>query len=188
MKNQFYKKVQEHPIIAAVNDLSRLNKAIDCPCEVIFLLRGSILDLKESVDRIKEKNKEVYVHMDLLEGLSKDQAALKFIKNTIHPSGIISTKSSLIRAAKDMNMFAIQRLFLIDSLSLETGIKSALATKPDAIEILPGIMPRVTTKMCKETKIPIINGGLITLKEEVISSLKAGAMGISTTNETIWYM
>jgi len=71
---------------------------------------------------------------------------------------------------------------------LETGIKSINTTKPDAVEMLPGIMPRITATLCNETRIPIINGGLITLKEEVISCLGAGAIGISTTKEEIWYM
>ncbi len=186
MSNQFYERILNNPIISAVNDLERLDAAIQSPSEIIFLLKGNILDLKSSVDRVKKGGKAIYVHMDLLEGLSRDLFALKFINDNIHPDGIITTKSSLIKMAKDMNMFAIQRLFILDSLSLETGIKSALSTRPDAIEILPGIMPRVTTKVHKETKIPVINGGLITLKEEVISCLNAGAIGISTTNEKIW--
>lgn len=188
MKSDFYNKIQNNPIISAVNDLSRLDAAIESPSEVIFLLRGTILDLKESVEKVKSGGKEIYIHVDLLEGFSKDQYALRYINNNIHPNGIITTKSSLIKMARDVGMFAIQRLFILDSLSLETGIKSALSTRPDAIEILPGIMPRITTKMYQETRIPIINGGLITLKEEVISCLSAGAMGISTTNEKIWYM
>ena len=41
--------------------------------------------------------------------------------------------------------------------------------KPDYIEVLPGIMPQVISKMCKVSKAPIIAGGLISEKESVMS-------------------
>lgn len=188
MSKIFFDKIKQNPIISAVYDLSKLDAVISCPSEIVFLLRGSILDLKDNVEKIKNSGKEVYVHIDLLDGFSKDQHALKFIKDNINPTGIISTKSNLIKLAKEMSLFAIQRLFILDSLSVESGIKTLLTTKPDAVEILPGILYKTTEKIHKTTKIPIINGGLITSKEEVIKSLSSGAIGISTTNEKVWYM
>ncbi|QNO14633.1 glycerol-3-phosphate responsive antiterminator [Alkalicella caledoniensis] len=188
MKNNFYDKIQCNPIISAVNSLDKLDTAIESPSEIVFLLKGNLLNLKETVEKVAKSKKAIYIHLDLIEGLSRDIYALKYIKDNVRPDGIITTKSSLVRIAKELDMFAIQRLFILDSLSLETGIKSIKSTKPDAVEILPGIMPRITKILHKETNIPIINGGLITLKEEVINSLGSGAIGISTTNEKIWYM
>lgn len=188
MENKFTAKIQLNPIISAINNPSTLNNALKSPTEIIFLLKSNLLDLKETVDKVVSTGKGVYIHIDLIEGLSRDIFALKYVRDNISPDGIITTKSSLIKAAKDMGMFTIQRLFILDSLSLDSAIKSVNSAKPDAIEILPGIMPRITEVINKETKIPVINGGLITLKEEVISCLNAGAVGISTTNEKIWYM
>ncbi|MDF2548091.1 MAG: antiterminator [Anaerosolibacter sp.] len=186
MGNKFYSKVQESPVIAAVNHPEKLEPAIQSPCEIIFLMAGNIFNLKNIVDRVKQKNMYIYIHIDLMEGFSKDATALKYIHDNIQPDGIITTKSNLIKIAKDMNMFAIQRLFILDSLSLETGIKSIHHTKPDAIEILPGIMPKIIKTIHQETRIPVIAGGLIQDKDDVIESLKAGAMGISTSKEEIW--
>ena len=188
MKNEFYDKIQENPVIAAVNNLAKLEKAIESPCEIIFLLTGSIFNLKEVVSRVKEHGKSVYIHVDLIEGFSRDACALKYINENIKPDGIITTKSSLIRAAKEMGLFSIQRLFMLDALSLESGINSIKTIRPDAVEILPGIMPKVTKKISEEVNIPIITGGLISDKEDVIDSIKAGAIGISTSKEEIWYM
>jgi len=180
-------QVQGSPIIAAVNDQKKIEPAIHSPCNIIFLLSGSIFNLKEIVDRCKEQDKCILVHLDLMEGLSKDAVALKYLHNNIKPDGVITTKSNLIKIAKDMGMFSIQRLFILDSLSLDSGIKSIRSTKPDAIEILPGIMPKIIQTIHHETRIPLIAGGLIRDKEDVINVLNAGAVGVSTSKREIWY-
>jgi glycerol uptake operon antiterminator len=187
-ENEFYNRIRENPVIAAVNDLEKLEKAIKSPCEIIFLLTGNIFNLQELVNKIKASGKSVFVHLDLIEGFSRNVWALKYINEIIVPNGIITTKSSLIRAAKEMGLFSIQRLFMLDALSLESGISSIRTIRPDAVEILPGIMPRVTKTISTEVNIPIITGGLISDKEDVIESIKAGAIGISTSKEEIWYM
>lgn len=186
MAGHFYEKIQSNPIIAAVNDLSKLEAAIQSPNEIIFLLRGNILNLKEIVKRVKDNGMDIYIHLDLMDGFSKDAIALKYIHEHIRPDGIITTKSNLIKLAKDMNIFAIQRLFILDSLSLDTGIKTIRMTKPDAIEILPGVMPKIVKRIIAETSIPVIAGGLIIDKEDVIEIIKAGAIGVSSSNEGVW--
>ncbi|MEW9122816.1 MAG: glycerol-3-phosphate responsive antiterminator [Thermotaleaceae bacterium] len=187
MGNKFYSTIQASPMVAAVKDIDKIESAIQSPSEIVFLLTGNIFNIKSIVDRVKSVNMLIYIHIDLMEGFSKDGVALRYIHDNIQPDGIITTKSNLIKIAKDLNIFAIQRLFILDSLSLETGIKSIHTTKPDAIEILPGIMPKVIKTFHQETRIPVIAGGLIKDKEDVIESLRAGAMGISTTREEVWY-
>jgi len=149
----FYSRVHKNPVIAAINDLDRLENAIKSPCEIVFLLTGNIFNLKNVVDKVRENNMEIYIHIDLIDGFSKDMIALKYISNNIKPDGIITTKSNLIRIAKSMNIFAIQRLFIVDSLSIETGLKSIHSSKPDAIEVLPGIMPKILKKINNKTYI-----------------------------------
>ncbi len=188
MDNRFQDKVEANPIIAALNNLQKLDLAIESPCKMIFLLTGSIFNLKEIVDKVKNGDMDIYIHIDLIEGFSNDIVSLKYISQKIKPDGIITTKSNLIKKAKIMNICAIQRLFMLDSLSLETGINSVSSTKPHAIEIMPGIMPKIITKIHKQTRVPIIAGGLISDKEDVIRCLEAGAMGISTSKEKIWFM
>lgn len=188
LDKRFQHKIEANPIIAAVNNLEKLDFAIQSPCEIIFLLTGSIFNLKEIVQKVKEANMDIYVHIDLIEGFSRDTIALKYISEKIKPDGIITTKSNLIKKARNMNIFAIQRLFMLDSLSLETGINSVYSTKPDAIEIMPGIMPKIIKKVHSRTKTPVIAGGLISDKEDVIECLRAGAVGISTSKEEIWDM
>lgn len=187
MKDNFYKKLSLNPIIAAVNDINRLEEALESPCEVLFLLSGSIFNLKEIVKKVHNSNKNIYVHIELLEGSSKDITALKFIGNVVKPDGIITTKANLIKNARELDLFSIQRLFMIDSLSLETGIKSIRATNPNAVEIMPGIIPQVTEKMIKMTRKAVITGGFINNKSDIIRSLEVGAEGVSTSKKELWY-
>ena len=59
---------------------------------------------------------------------------------------------------------------------------------PDFIEILPGVMPKIIRRICRETQTPIIAGGLIADKEDIMAALGAGACAISTTNPNVWFM
>ncbi|WP_242973054.1 glycerol-3-phosphate responsive antiterminator [Anaeromicrobium sediminis] len=187
-KNLFYDKIQENPMIAAIRNIEDVDKVIKSPCEICFLLSGDIFNLKGVIQKLKESDKLVYVHVDLLEGFSKDTVALRYIYENMKPDGIITTKTHLIKKARTLGIFAIQRLFILDTISLETGIKTAKSIQPDAIEILPGIIPKIIKKLKKEINIPVIAGGLISDKEDIIEGLKAGAMGISASNEKLWYM
>lgn len=179
-------KIEENPIIAAVRNEEALEDALNSPVTTIFLLHADIFNIKGLVDRIKSKGKSALIHIDFLEGLGKDQKAIDYIHQTIQPDGIISTKSSNIKYAKDLGMFAIQRFFLIDSLSYETTIKTALSIQPDMIEVMPGIIPSVIKKISSNLTIPIIAGGLIETKEDIIDVVRSGAHGASTGKKELW--
>ena len=47
-------------------------------------------------------------------------------------------------------------------------------------------MPKVIHKLVNEMEIPLIAGGLITDKEDVIHALSAGAIAVSTTLSDVW--
>ena len=178
--------VHENPIIAAINNAQSLDAVLETNIEVIFLLKGNILELQTIIQRVREKKKCIFIHADLVEGLSKDVNGLNYIIDIVKPDGIITTKSHLVKVAKARGLMAIQRLFILDSLNLKTGIESSKSCNPDAIEILPGIMPSVTKEIVEATNKPIITGGLIKSKDDVINSLQSGAIGISTSNQEIW--
>ncbi|NLW21890.1 MAG: glycerol-3-phosphate responsive antiterminator [Tissierellia bacterium] len=184
----FFDKVNKNPIIAAIYDLDQLDDALDSPCENIFLLTGNIFNLKEIHHRVKSKNKDLYIHIDLIDGFSRDTWGLEYIVRKIYPDGIITSKSNLIKLGKDLGAFTIQRLFIPDLVALEKGIESIQKVRPHAIEILPGIMPKIIRKIYYRTRIPIIAGGLIIDEEDMVESLNAGAMAISTSNKRIWYI
>ena len=84
-------------------------------------------------------------------------------------------------------MTAILRVFLLDSISLESLGKMP-ANLPDCLDILPGTMPKILRRVCAGAKVPVLTGGLIADKEDVMAALDAGATAISTTNQAVWNM
>ncbi len=183
---RFIECLGTNPVIAAVNELNKLDKAIRSKSKIVFFLIGNIFNLKEMINKVKESGKLVFVHFDLMEGFSKDTMGLKYIIKEIKPDGIISTKSHVVKYSKEKDMFTIQRIFLLDSLNLESGINSIKSNDSDAVEILPGIIPRAVEIVVKKTQKPVITGGLIREKEDITNSLKAGAVGISTSRVELW--
>ena len=101
--------------------------------------------------------------------------------------GIISTKPQIVKAAKKYNLLAIQRVFIFDTLSLN-NVKNHMITECDALEVLPGVIPKVLGIISRETKKPLVSGGLIESKNEVIQALNSGATCVSTTKKEIWDM
>lgn len=186
MENKFHERMDNSPVIAAVKNMEMLENAVNSPCEIIFMLSGDIFNLADAVKRAHEKEKMIFIHIDLIEGFSRDAVALRYIHENISPDGIISTKAGLIKIAKEMGMLTVRRFFIIDSLSLDNVVNATIAEKSDAIEIMPGVMPKIISKLKKKIKTPMIAGGLISEKEDVISALQAGANGVSTTAENVW--
>ena len=187
MKN-FFDIRKINPIIAAINDLAQLDKALESPCEIIFLLTGNIFNLKEIANRVKARDKGLYIDIDLIDGFSKDTWGLEYIVKNIYPDGIITAKENLVRLSKDLGAFTILRLFIIDSVALKKGIHSAKSTRPHAIEILPGLMPKLTKMIHMKTDTPIIASGLIMDKEDVMMSLNSNALAVSSNNKNVWHI
>ncbi len=182
----FFDKIEQNPIIAAVSDLDNLDIALNSPCEIIFLLTGNIFNLKEIANKVRLENKGLFIHVDSIDGFSKDTWGLEYIIKNIYPDGIITEKDNLIKLSKSMGVFTIQRLFIMDSSSLKNAIKSIRKTRPNAIEILPGIMPKIIKTITKDIKLPIICSGLISDKEDLEAALQSGAIGISSSKKSIW--
>lgn len=184
----FFDRIAQNSIIATVNHLDKLDAALDSPCEVIFILTGNIFNLKEISHKVRSKDKGLYILIDSIDGFSKDTWGLEYIVKNIYPDGIITAKSNLVKLSKDMGVFTIQRLYIYDSNSLENAVASIKKVRPNAIEILPGIMPKIITSFINETKISVIASGLITDKIDLDSSMNAGASAVATSNKDVWYI
>ena len=181
-------QLEAYPIIAAVRDEKGIAEALASPAKVIFLIDGTLSNIRTRINRIKESGKGVFVHLEMMSGLSKDQAALEFLHMEMKPTGILTTKPNLTQKARSLGLITIQRLFMLDSLSIQTGIKMVNDNRPDLIEIMPAIIPKVILRIKKESAIPIIAGGMVETKEEIIDLLKVGATAVSTSKSDLWYL
>lgn len=178
--------LEQNPIIAAVRDPARWEEAVASPAKVLFLLCGDILTARELVTAAKMAGKYSFVHMELLGGIGRDASAVEFIAKEVCPAGIISTRTAQIRSAREKGLLTVQRFFLLDSLSIDTTVETALAARPDFVELMPGIMPGVIRRLSGKLESGIIAGGLIETKEQVMEALSAGADNVSTSREELW--
>jgi glycerol uptake operon antiterminator len=176
----------EHQTIAAVQKEDELDTALKGKANIVFLLTGSIFNIQNLVNRVKAEGKLVFLHMEFIEGIAADRSGVTYVAQHIQPTGIISTRSNIIRMAKDMGLITIQRLFLIDRNAIIKGVKMLEQTQPDAIEMMPGIMPRIVREMTELTHLPIIAGGLFSYREEIAEALEAGALAVSVGSTELW--
>lgn len=190
MNQEFYDAVEANPVIAAVKSDAGLQAAVEMEeIQVIFVLYGDVCTIPEILERIKAAGKKAMVHIDLIAGLSAKEISVEFIARQTRADGIITTKPALVRRAKELGIFAVLRFFVIDSLALKNieNLEMQCGTsRSDFIEVLPGVMPKVLGRIAKVSRIPMIAGGLITEKEDVIAALSVGAIAVSSTNQDVW--
>lgn len=182
------RRLLDCPVIAAVKDEAGLEQALQSECEVVFLLFGTIVSVPGLVEKVRRGGKLAIVHIDLVEGLSAREVAVDALQGLCRPDGIISTRPLLIRRARHLGLLTVQRAFILDSLSLDNLPAQLNVGKPDFIEILPGIMPRVISELAQKTRTPIIAGGLVKYKEEVMAAIRAGAVAVSSSSPAVWAM
>jgi len=180
--------LETSPVIAAVKSEEGLEHSLETDCQIVFLLFGTICDVAKLVDRIKERGKTAIVHVDFIAGLSAKEIAVDFVKNNTKADGIISTKASLVKHAKELGMLSIQRTFVVDSIALSALKKQIDTFRPDAVEVMPGVMPKILKEMREYTPICLIAGGLLSDKKDVMAAFAAGVDAVSTTREELWYI
>jgi len=100
--------------------------------------------------------------------------------------GILTTRTNIVRMAKEYNLTTVQRFFIVDSHSLNTSMESIKISKPDIIEIMPGIVTKKIKEFREKIATPIIAGGIIETELEVIAALEAGADIVSTGEVDLW--
>lgn len=187
MEVRLYQALQANPIIAAIRDDEGLERCLKEDVQTVFVLYGDICSIGRIVSRIKEAGKIAIVHADLISGLSGKEISVDFLRNTTRADGIISTRVNILQRAKELGLITIFRAFIIDSMALD-ALLSVKNLRPDAIDILPGLMPGIIRKVRVITGLPVLTGGLITEKQEVLQALEAGALAISSTSPAVWQM
>lgn len=188
MENDLYAILQDNPIIAGIKNDAGLKSVLVSECKIVFILYGNVLNIGSIVQKIKDHEKMAFIDVDLLDGFSSKEIVVKYLKQHTQADGIMSSKAAMIKAAKSEGFFTIHRFFLIDSFSFHSLDKQIEISQPDCIEILPGCAPKIITWVRNKIDLPIIAGGLVCEKEDVVAALKAGAIAISSTNTEVWSM
>lgn len=178
----------EYPVIAAVRDLEQdLPAALGARVRVVFLLGGSILDVARAGAAARSAGKLLFLHLDLMGGLGRDDAALEWLARAAAPAGLITTRSQPVGAMRRLGLVPVQRIFLLDSQSLATGLEAVRHSRAEVVEVLPGIVPKAIRAVAARLQGPaLIAGGLVRSPREVALALAAGANGVSTSARALW--
>jgi glycerol uptake operon antiterminator len=178
---------RETPIIPSVRNVEHLDQAITARGKIVYLLTGDLENCEGMVRKILAADKLPIVNLDLLNGFSRDKYAVNYLKHC-GARGIISTHLEPLRHAHSIDLYAIQRTFLLDSGAKNT-ITNQLKNSPvDALEVLPApVAPKLLESVrAISPDIPVVGGGLIWTMKEAEDLLSQGLDAVSISNPQMW--
>lgn len=177
----------EAPIIPAIRRPEHLDAALRAHGRIIYFLVGDPENCEPMMQRVLAAGKLPIVNLDLFSGFSRDKHAVNYLKKC-GAQGIISTHLEPLRHARSIDLFAIQRTFLIDSGAVES-VSAQLKNSPvDALEVLPAMVaPKIVARVRGiNAEIAVVGGGLIDSLKEVEELLAQGLDGISISKPEMW--
>lgn len=184
-KAELIKCLEENPVVAAVGD-DKWADALQAPVQVLFYLSANLLTVAERIQQAHEAGRYVLVHLDLAEGIGRDRTGIAYLAR-LGADGIISTRAQMIQIAKELGLLTVQRFFLLDSKGLESIGDMLRHTKPDLMELMPGVIGKSIQRF-GNAGTPVIAGGLIETKSELTDALGCGATAVSTGKKELWYL
>ena len=128
----------------------------------------------------------VLLHIDLVNGLANDESGLRYVATLKGVDGVVTTRHHLAPLARKLGLMSVVRLFLQDGRAVERGLAVIDKSKPDAVEVLPGVAFLQVADRFNHLPIPCIAGGLIRSADVVQQILAGGCRAISTSNAELW--
>lgn len=174
-------------IIAAVRKTETLQRALESPVRIVYLLFGNPMNIGPMVKSVRDRGKIPLVNIDLLQGLSRDGYAVEYLA-TCGTAGIISTSHETLRAARAQELITVLRTFMIDSASLDSARRFLGQFQPDAIELLPAIAAPLVVERIREDHpgLHVIAGGLISNLKQAESLISANVDAVSLSDPNLW--
>ncbi len=192
------------PILLAISQIKDFEKFLKSPLDTCILMDFHINLLPAMMQAAHAAGKTVYLHADLLRGVSADEFGCEYLCQRLHADGIISTKPKVLEAARRNRVATILRLFLIDTKSLEKGAALIRSLQPDHVELLPGLacdaitdlkqrlLPaadktsdRIDRTQADSTAQSFLCGGLIKNHAQITRCLEAGACAVTLSDRNL---
>jgi glycerol uptake operon antiterminator len=158
---------------------------------VIFIGGGELAELPGLMQKLSRPplgEIPVFLHIDLVNGLSNDESGLRYVAGLERVDGIITVRHHLAPVARKLGLMSVVRLFLQDGRAVERGLGVVEKSRPDAVELLPGVAYLEVAEKFKGVNVPAIAGGLIRTQEIADRIRAAGCRAVSTTNVKLWEM
>lgn len=118
-------------------------------------------------------------------GLAPREIAVDFLQ-CCGADGIISTRPLLIRRGRELGLLTVLRAFVIDSKAIESLAREAESAAPDVVEMLPRRCRASCAVWRSRCARRSSRADSSPTKEDVLAALSAGALCVSTSDETLW--
>lgn len=181
----FLSALRASPCCAAITSEPKLEAALASRVRIVFVLRADGLEVKPLVQRVHAAGKLVAVHLDLVDGVRPDRAGIAWLARA-GVDAIISSRGQLMPAVKRDRMVAIHRLLLVRTGLLDSGIAAIRRSGADIVEVLPGVILPDVRDVLPPMPVPLLAGGFIRTEAEARAALAAGAVGVTTSAESLW--
>lgn len=158
---------------------------------LIFLQGCELGELVGMLDWLKSGPRAeipVALHIDLLSGLTSDEAGLRYLAGLKKVDAIITVRPHLIASARKLGLATILLLFLQDSRAVERGLHIIDTSRPDAIELVPGVAAMEMAREFAQVPVPRIAGGLVRTAELARRLIESGCRAVSTSNTSLWQL
>lgn len=180
------------PILLAISQMRDFEKFLKSSLDTCILMDFHINLLPSMMQAAHAAGKTVYLHADLLRGVSADEFGCEYLCQRLRADGIISTKPKVLEAARRNRVATILRLFLIDTKSLDKGAALIKNLQPDHVELLPGLACDAIADL-KQRLQPVAStqpqsflcGGLIKTHAQITRCLEAGACAVTLSDRTL---
>ncbi|PWF26490.1 glycerol-3-phosphate responsive antiterminator [Ancrocorticia populi] len=177
-------------VIPSVRKLKDLELALQGPSDFVLLSEVHIGNLEPLAARCAQAGKKVLVHADLIGGFKADRDGIKLLRNMFHVDGVLSQSAHVVSAAKKAKLLAIQRVFIMDSRSLDRSLAALGEARPDGIEVLPGALATHYYTLFDQwaDQCALIAGGMVRSREEAEELFDTGYEAITASTSDLWKM
>ncbi|MCF8567537.1 glycerol-3-phosphate responsive antiterminator [Alicyclobacillus tolerans] len=173
-------------IIPAARSIKDIETAVHMGFEYLVMLQIHLSQVKYVTQFAHEHKTKIFLHADLIQGLRADESGAQYLCQDVKPDGLISTHAHVVSTAMKRGIIGVQRVFLLDSQSLETTYRVVDSVHPDYLEVLPGLLTPVIREITQKTGLPVLAGGFLRSKEDVNRAIEAGAVAVTTSDHTLW--
>jgi glycerol uptake operon antiterminator len=176
-------------IIPAIRGPEYIKAAIASPSVIVWLLYGTPLTLPQIVRQLRSAGKLPVANLDLLTGFAHDGDGIELLAAE-GIAGVVSTRQSVLRAARAQGIITVQRTFLVDSIAVGNITRALQHFQSDAVELLPAAAAPlyVFTLRAAQPKLPVIATGLVTSMRQVEDLFQCGVSSVATSDLSLWVL
>jgi glycerol uptake operon antiterminator len=156
---------------------------------ILFLQGGELVELEATLSRLRQgptAKTPIMLHIDLLAGLTSDEAGLRYLASLKGIDGIITVRAHMVTQARRFGLASILLLFLQDGRSVERGLHVIAQSKPDMVELVPGAAALEVAGQFEHIAPPRIAGGLVRTPVLVRRLLDSGCAAVSSSDSRLW--